>query len=63
MSAISMLGAMVQSTVDDGLTFREILSDIPADPASIFTLVFLFGSVALVLWFGGPRAGKGGPGG
>jgi hypothetical protein len=63
MSAISMLGAMVQSTADNGLAFREILSDLPTDPASIFTLVFLFGSVALVVWFGRPRAGRGGPGG
>jgi hypothetical protein len=61
MSANSMLGAMVQSTAADGLTFREILSDLPTDPASIFTIGFLLGSVALVVCFGGPRAGKGGP--
>jgi hypothetical protein len=63
MLAFTALGAVVQSTSDDGLTFREILSGLPTDPASIFTLLVLFGSVAIVVWFGGPRAGKGGPGG
>ena len=45
---------------DDGLSFGEILADLPTDPASIFTLALLIGSLALVLWFGRPRGGKGG---
>jgi hypothetical protein len=61
MLAFTALGAVVQSTTDDGLTFGEILSGLPTDPASIFTLILLFGSIGLVIWYGGSRAGKRGP--
>lgn len=51
--------ATVAQAAPDGLTLAELLSDLPLDPASIFTIALLAGSVALVLWFGRPRGGKG----
>ncbi len=60
MSTILFTTAASQVTAADGLTIRGILSDLPSDPASIFALVLLFGSLALVLW-AGLRTGKGGP--
>lgn len=51
--------ATLQSTADEGLTLSEVLDSIPTDPASIFTILLLVGSVGLVVWFGRPKGGKG----
>jgi hypothetical protein len=59
-AALASLASTAQTTPDEGLTFTEILSDLPTDPASIITILLLLGSVALVLWFGRPKGGKGG---
>jgi hypothetical protein len=53
------LWLLAPQSTDDGLTFHEILSGIPTDPASIVTLVLLLGAGVIVLWTGRPR-GKGG---
>jgi len=42
------------------LGLAEILYELPVDPASIFTIAIVLVSVALVVWFGRPRGGKGG---
>jgi hypothetical protein len=64
MTTHAILTALIAPTAaqaaDDGLSLGEILSDLPTDPASIFTLLLAIGSVALVLWFGRPKGGKGG---
>jgi hypothetical protein len=51
------------SSDDDGLTFAQILQDIPVDPASILSYLLLAGFVGGVLWFGtrGGGSGKAGP--
>lgn len=59
MYSLLSLCVLVQSTADEGLTFDEILSDIPTDPASVFTILLLVGSVGAVLWFGNRSNGKG----
>jgi hypothetical protein len=35
---------------DDGLTFREILGNLPSDPASLVVLAIVAVVVGLVLW-------------
>ena len=47
----------VQSSTDDGLTFHEVVDQIPTDPVTIFTLLLVFGSVTLVLWAGRNKGG------
>ena len=37
---------------DDGLTFREILADLPVDPASIFALLLVIGFGGAIVYFG-----------
>lgn len=49
-----------QSTTDDGLTLRELAESLPSDPASIFALLLMTGSVVLVLWAGRGKKGGGG---
>jgi len=44
--------------LQDGLTFSEILDNLPTDPASLVVLALVAGAVALVAW--GSRK-KGGP--
>ena len=52
--------AVAQSSVDDGLTLREVVESLPSDPASIFVLLLLSASVAFVAWSGRGRKGGGG---
>lgn len=59
-ATLASLAAIAQTTPDEGLTFSEVLSELPTDPASIFTIVLVAGSIALVLWFGRPKGGKSG---
>jgi hypothetical protein len=61
MTPFATLHALVQSTQDDGLTARDILENLPSDPASIVALLLLSGAVAAVVWFGIRSGGKGGP--
>ena len=56
---LASASALLQAS-DEGLTFGDLIAAIPTDPASVFTLLLLLGSVALVLWYGRPRGGKGG---
>ncbi len=50
----------VQSGSDDGLTFSEMIEQIPTDPATIFTVLLLAGCAALVVWTGRGKGGRGG---
>lgn len=59
MYPVTLLAAALQAS-DDGLTFREIVAGLPTDPAAIFTILLVVGSVALVLWAGRGSGGKGG---
>ncbi len=52
--------ATVAQTGADGLTFDEVVAELPTDPASLFTIFVLLASLALVFWYGRPRGGKGG---
>ena len=59
-TSFSAISAVLQASAsDDGLTFAEVVADLPTDPASIFTITFLFVSVALVMWAGRPKGGGG----
>jgi hypothetical protein len=53
--ATSSVGLLWQ---EEGLTFREILGNLPTDPASLVVLAIVIVAVALVVW--GNRK-KGGP--
>jgi hypothetical protein len=53
--ATSSVGLLWQ---EEGLTFREILDNLPTDPASLVVLAIVIVAVALVVW--GNRK-KGGP--
>lgn len=46
--------AQAVSSDDDGLTWREVLTDLPHDPASIAVFLLVIVSVALVIWAGRP---------
>ena len=59
MSTYLSLAALAQSS-GDGLTIGEIISGIPVDPASLFTILLLLGSLGAVLWFGSRSNGTGG---
>lgn len=59
MSMVSLLTAALQAS-DDGLTWAELASNLPTDPAAVFTLLLVFGSVALVIWAGRGPKNKGG---
>jgi hypothetical protein len=60
MSTSTPLVTVLQSPSEDGLTLRDILSDLPTDPVSLFVVVLVVGSVLLVLWAGRPGGGRGG---
>lgn len=42
-------------TGDDGLTFAEVIANLPRDPASIFACVLLIVAVGAILRAGRPR--------
>lgn len=44
--------ALVQGTQDDGLTFGEVLANIPHDAAAIVVYVLVGVSIGLVIWSG-----------
>ena len=54
--------ALWQST-DDGLTLREVVDNIPTDPASVTVSLLLMASLAFVLWSGSRGSRPGGRGG
>lgn len=56
----SLILTAVQTSADEGLTFTELLSSLPTDPASLAVLGMLAASFALVLWTGRRSGGKGG---
>jgi hypothetical protein len=47
LTTASSLGLMWQ---DDGLTFKEVLGNLPSDPASLVVLAIVAVAVGLVLW-------------
>ncbi len=53
---VPTLLSLVQAT-RDGLTFREVLSDLPTDPGSLFALALVVGFLGLLLHFGRDRGG------
>jgi hypothetical protein len=59
-ATLATLAATAQTASDEGLSFTEVLSNLPTDPASIFAILLVVVSFALVLWFGRPKGGKGG---
>ena len=59
-SALASIAALAQARPDDGFGFGDIVSALPTDAASIFTLLLLLVSLGLVIWFGRPKRGKGG---
>lgn len=54
------MAALARASANDGLSFREIVESLPTDLASVVTLVLVLGSLALVIWAGRPRGGRGG---
>jgi len=52
---------LLLSPAAGGLTFREVLSDLPTDPASLFTVGLVLAAVVAVAWFGRPGGGGGKP--
>ena len=51
MTALTLFSTM-QAAVDEGLTFGEILADIPHDAAAIVVYILVGFSVGLVVWSG-----------
>lgn len=51
MSYIILPNAM-QSSTDGGLTLREVVADLPTDPASLFAIALFAAAVVFVLWSG-----------
>ena len=45
-----MMGTMVSTVLQEGLTARGIWTNIPTDPASIFVYVLLAVAVGWVVW-------------
>jgi hypothetical protein len=43
---------------DDGLTFREVLGNLPSDPASLVILAIVAVAVGLVLWGNRRKGGR-----
>lgn len=43
------------SSSNDGLTWSELVANIPLDPFTVFTLVLLAGGVGGILWIGRSR--------
>ncbi len=44
--------AVLLMQADDGLTFREVLDSLPADPASLVVLALVLGFIGTVGYFG-----------
>lgn len=62
MHTYALLAALqAASSSDDGLTLAEVLSNIPRDPASIFTYLLLVVTFGGIFWVG--RRRKPGPAG
>jgi hypothetical protein len=56
MHTYALLAAVqAASSSDDGLTLVEVLSNIPRDPAAIFTYVLLVVTFGGILWVGRRR--------
>lgn len=59
--SISILAVTATAQLaDNGLTLDEVVEALPTDPASLFAIFLLLGSVVLVLWSGRSKGGKGG---
>jgi hypothetical protein len=55
LTTTSSLGLMWQ---DDGLTFKEVLDNLPSDPASLVVLAIVAVVIGLVLWGNRNRGGR-----
>ena len=51
MKALTLFSS-IQATVDEGLTFTEVLADIPHDAAAIVVYILVGFSIGLVVWSG-----------
>lgn len=40
---------------DEGLTFREVLANVPTDPASVFVYLLVAVSLGVIAWSNRPR--------
>jgi hypothetical protein len=49
MNAYAMLAVLAQES--DGLTFTDVVGNLPSDPAAIFVYILLIGSGVLI-WLG-----------
>lgn len=47
-----MAAAQAARPVEDGLTFGEMIANLPHDPASIFVFVLLIVTFGTILWIG-----------
>jgi hypothetical protein len=54
-TAMSVLGLMWQ---DDGLTMKEVMGNLPSDPASLVVLAIVAVVVGLVLWGNRKKGGR-----
>lgn len=43
----------------EGLTFREVLANVPTDPASVFVYLLLAVSLGVIAWSNRPRRRRG----
>lgn len=50
----------MQASSGDGLSLRDVIAQVPTDPASVVTLLLLIACLVLVLWTGTRPRGKGG---
>lgn len=51
MKALTLFSSM-QAAVDEGLTFAEVLADIPHDAAAVVVYILVGFSIGLVVWSG-----------
>lgn len=45
---------------DEGLTFYEVLENVPTDPASVFVYLLVAVGLGVIAWSNRPRRRKGG---
>ena len=55
----ALLMAAQAASGDDGLTFAEVVANVPHDPAAVFTYILLVVTFGSIFWVGRPR--KAGP--
>jgi hypothetical protein len=56
--ALAMESSLGLRWQDDGLTFKEVLGNLPSDPASLVVLAIVAVVVGLVLWGNRRKGGR-----